>query len=134
MRPGHGVWYHDAMNDDLRLADVRLVEWDLEADTPRGPSPQTSRELVPAVDVPLLVEALTRLHHDPGVNPHSKKKTARLVRISVGTPQLGPGHWWTGPTLEDEGRKARPIGWSKKVVWFDGSAVSDEDDEASASS
>ena len=105
---------------DLRLADLRLVEWDLEADTPRGPSPQTNREVVPASDVALLVEALVRLHHDPGVNPHSGRRTAKLVRVSVGTPSLGAGHWWTGPTLQDEGAKARTLDWTKTAVWFDG--------------
>jgi hypothetical protein len=121
-------------DSDLRLSDVRLVEWDLEMDTPRGPAPQTSKEVVPASDVQLLVEALTRLHHDPGVNPHNGKKAAKLVRITVATPALGDGYWWTGPTLQDQGPKARTLGWSKTVVWFDGEAIGEgEPDESGAS-
>lgn len=103
--------------DDLRLADLRLVEWDLEADTPRGPSPSTSRELVPVTDVPMLIEALIKLHHSPGVNPHSGRRTARLVRVRVGKASLGEGYWWTGPTLQDEGLKARLVRWTTEVVW-----------------
>lgn len=107
----------DRAKDDLRLSDLRLVEWDLVATTPGGPSPSTTRELVPADEVPLLVEALRRLHHEPGVNPHSGRPTARLQRVRVGTAKLTDGYWWTGPTLTDAGPKARLIGWEHEVVW-----------------
>jgi hypothetical protein len=106
-----------AATDDLRLADLRLVEWELIADTPGGPSPSTSREVVPAAEVPLLVEALVKLHHDPGVNPHSGRRTARLVRVRVGTPELQPGYWWTGPTLQDAGARARLVAWRFETAW-----------------
>lgn len=115
----------DHAPSDLRLSDLRLVEWDLEADTPRGPTPSTTRELVPADEVPLLVEALRRLHHEPGVNPHSGRPTARLKRVRVGTAALHDGYWWTGPTLQDEGPKARVVSWRFDVVW-DQSPIEDE--------
>lgn len=113
---------------DLRLGALRLVEWDLEADTPAGPTPSTSRELVPATDVPMLLEGLLKLHHAPGVNPHSGRPTARLVRIRVGKPALGDGYWWTGPTLQDDGLKARLVRWTSEVVWERG-MVSDDPPE-----
>lgn len=102
---------------DLRLSDLRLVEWELLADTPAGPSPSTSREVVPAPEVPLLVDALVKLHHAPGVNPHSGRRTARLVRLRVGAPELLDGYWWTGPTLQDDGPRARVVGWRFETVW-----------------
>lgn len=114
-----------APDDDLRLADLRLVEWDLEADTPNGPTPSTSRELVPVTDVPMLLEALLKLHHSPGLNPHSGRPTARLVRVRVGKASLGEGYWWTGPTLQDDGLKARLVRWTSEVVW-DRGGVTDE--------
>lgn len=107
----------DGGEDDLRLSQVRLVEWDLLADTPAGPTPSTSRELVPVGDVPLLLEALLKLHHAPGVNPHSGRPTARLERVRVGRPAVAPGYWWTAPTLEEDGLKARLIQWTTEVVW-----------------
>jgi hypothetical protein len=112
----------------LGLADLRLVEWDLLADTPRGKTPSTTRELVPAADVPLLVEALVKLHHDPGVNPHNGNKTARLVRVRVGTPSLGDGYWWTGPTLEDDGPRARVVTWRFDTAWDGAGPPPDEGD------
>lgn len=116
--------------DDLRLSDLRLVEWDLEADTPHGPTPSTSRELVPVTDVPMLLEALIKLHHVPGVNPHSGRPTARLVRVRVGKAALGDGYWWTGPTLQDEGLKARLVRWTSEVVWDRGMVTDEPPDPA----
>jgi hypothetical protein len=116
-----------ATPSDLRLAELRLVEWELVADTPSGPSPSTSREVVPASESRLLVDALLKLHHDPGVNPHSGRKTARLSRLRVGTPELLDGYWWTGPTLQDEGPKARLVGWRFETVW-DRSAIDEPPD------
>jgi hypothetical protein len=112
-----GVIDRPAADDDLPLSALRLVEWDLEATTPQGPTPSTSRELVPVTEVPILVEALLKLHHSPGVNPHSGRPTARLVRVRVGKASLGDGYWWTGPTLQDEGLKARLVRWTSEVIW-----------------
>ncbi|HBP22782.1 MAG TPA: hypothetical protein DEA08_34005 [Planctomycetes bacterium] len=89
----------------LRLSQLRCVEWELEgADAPR-------RELVPAGEEELLCAAILRLHREPGVNPHSGRPTARLLRLAVGTPRLSRGPWWSGPALDDAGERARLVEW-----------------------
>lgn len=125
-----GVIDRPPADDDLPLSDLRLVEWELEATTPQGPTPSSSRELVPVTDVAMLLEALIKLHHVPGVNPHSGRPTARLVRVRVGKPALGDGYWWTGPTLQDEGLKARLVRWTSEVVWDRGMVTDEPEDPA----
>ncbi len=89
----------------MELSRLRRVEWLLEgAATPRA-------ELVPAEDVELLVEAVLRLHRDPGRNPHSGRPAARLRRLTVGTPYLHEGYWWTAPALDERSPKARVVAW-----------------------
>ncbi|MBL4849006.1 MAG: hypothetical protein JKY65_26070 [Planctomycetes bacterium] len=90
---------------DPRLSELRLVEWELEgASEPR-------RELVPSDDVDQLCAAIKALHFEPGVNPHNGEPAARLVRLSVGEGGLEAGYWWTAPTLQDSGDRARLVRW-----------------------
>ena len=41
------------------------------------------------------------------------------------TAKLNDGYWWTGPTLQDAGAKARLVAWTFDVAW-DQAAVEDE--------
>jgi len=105
----------------VKLADVRCVQWELDGrSAPR-------RELVPAAEVELLVEAILRLHLDPGINPHSGEPTARLQHLAVGSHRLEDGYWWTGPTLSDAGPMARLVAWDWETR-FDGRPTDDEPD------
>lgn len=90
----------------MNLADLRCVEWVLEGgDEPR-------RELTPVDDVEHLCRAVLALHHEPGVNPHSGRAAAKLLRLSVGTPRLHEGYWWTAPSLDETvGPRARVVSW-----------------------
>lgn len=90
---------------DPRLSELRLVEWEYAG------GGEARRELVPADEVERLVQAVLALHHDPGLNPHNGEPTAALVRLRVGRPALSEGYWWSGPTLQDEGEKARLVAW-----------------------
>lgn len=91
---------------ELPLSRLRCVEWELEG------SSEPRRELVPAGEEDLLCEAILRLHLEPGVNPHSGRATARLRRLAVGSPRLSAGPWWSGPSLDDAGERARLVEWS----------------------
>lgn len=95
-----------APTDPLALEDLRRVRFELAG------APALRDELVPAPEVELFVAGVLRLHHDPGLNPHSGRPAARLVRLEVGTPRLGAGHWWTGPSLSDDGPRARVVEWT----------------------
>ena len=100
----------------MDLASMRRVEWTLEGGDRRD-------ELVPADEVELLVEALLKLHHEPGVNPHNGRKATALVRLAIGTPRLGPGFWWSGPTLQDDGPQARLVAWDLALRFANGALV-----------
>lgn len=81
------------------------MEWELAgAAAPR-------RELVPAGEEERLCAAIRRLHLEPGLNPHSGRPAARLLRLAVGTPRLALGPWWSGPDLDDAGERARLVEW-----------------------
>jgi len=93
----------------VRLEDLRKVSWDLEG------SPEERWELAPAADVDRLVAAVLRLHHDPGENPHSGRRAAKLRRLRVGTPRVSDGYWWTAPDLDAAGDKARIVEWEHEL-------------------
>lgn len=45
------------------------------------------------------VDAMVRLHHDPGINPHNGNETARIKRISATPLRVNGPHWHTTPNL-----------------------------------
>jgi hypothetical protein len=100
----------------MELAGLRRVEWSVEGG-------ETRREIAPAGEVELLVAAVLKLHHDPGVNPHNGRRASALVHLAVGTPRLGPGYWWTGPSLQDEGPQARLVAWDLETRFAEGRLV-----------
>ena len=100
----------------MELAALRRVAWTLEGGERRD-------ELVPVDEVELLVEAVLKLHHDPGTNPHSGRKATPLVHLAVGTPRLGPGYWWSGPSLQDDAPQAQLVAWDEETRFTDGQVV-----------
>lgn len=63
-----------------------------------GNHPDT--KIVPKVDVEKFIEATKKLHHSPGINPHSKLKTARATHIFVYGMEVSGPFWWSTPDLQ----------------------------------
>lgn len=86
---------------NLLLSDIRKVtlQWQ------RG-GPPTSY-LIHKDEVPAFVEASKRLHFDPGVNPATGGRTARIWQIIVAPLEFTGPYWWSTPDL---GRNEDPAG------------------------
>jgi len=59
--------------------------------------------LIPRVDVDMFFEAALKLHHNPGVNPHSGLSTTKLRAMAAYTLRLDGPYWWTMPSLDTNG-------------------------------
>ena len=81
----------------------------------------TRKHLIQRSEVDRLVEAYTKLHHTPGVNPYSKNETARIYKITKRSLSLQEDYWWTKPGLgkvDEEG--AHIIGGGEPMtLWED---------------
>lgn len=73
-------------------------------------------------DVSQFVDATVRLHHKPGINPHSKLTTSPVWRItSAPLAYFGP-YWWTTRSLNADNTGTRFLEGSyehEKVEWED---------------
>lgn len=97
------------------MADFRQVTLTMRC----GEEHSVNRYIVHRDDVDQLIDASKRLHHDPGINPHNRVKTAEVIKISVGEPRFAGPYWWTTPDLKANGDPsgASLINWSDRVVW-----------------
>lgn len=82
--------------------------------------PVLGEHYVPTVDVDLLVQASIRLHHTPGINPHTGGAAARIWKITSEDMVLSDPCWWTKPSLnsEDNTKGARSISWHGDTILF----------------
>lgn len=80
---------------DLKVGDIVNVHLRFE----KGP---LQKHIVPKSDLETFIEAHKRLHHDPGVNPTSREKTAALQEVIVAPFRLDGPYWWTNPDLKSK--------------------------------
>jgi len=61
-------------------------------------------------DVDNMVEALIKLHIEPGINPHNGCKCGEIVEILISLPAIS-SYWWTSSDLSGKGlsKKAKII-------------------------
>lgn len=60
-------------------------------------------------EVEMLVEAIKRLHVDPGINPHNGRQTAKAVKIASAQLTHDDPVWWTCPSLNKGTAGARLV-------------------------
>lgn len=88
---------------DPRLSEVSMI-WIEYADSMN----RTSVYICPKDQADVLVTAQTKLHIDPGINPHNLNPTTRINTIKVeefSPDTVAPhGYWWTCPSLEQPPR------------------------------
>ena len=82
-------------NVAVLFADLRLVVLNFEDGS-------LMTKMVHHSHVDRFIAASTRLHHDPGVNPHNGQSTLRLNHIKVGRPDANT-FWWSTPDLQRNG-------------------------------
>jgi hypothetical protein len=68
-----------------------------------------SKHVVHESQVDVMVEASLKLHHEPGVNPHNGKETAKLREIFLWKLQRSGPYWWTGPSLHAGDKKGAAV-------------------------
>lgn len=56
--------------------------------------------IIQYADVDRMVEAISKLHGIPGVNPHTGVKTKPVKCVSVFSMKFVGPFWWTTPDLE----------------------------------
>ncbi|WP_293811819.1 hypothetical protein [uncultured Bosea sp.] len=83
----------------------------------------TARYWVPSSEVTAFAQACRRLHHTPGVNPHSGKDTIKIWQITSRSMSVAGPFWWSTPDLQSNGDPAgaRIIRWDKpaEVLFLD---------------
>ena len=85
-------------NEDRPLRDFANVHVTLGSINGKG-VPSVQIHTVLREDVDRLFAAVLELHHEPGVNPANKNKTAPVINI-VAYPMKPSGpFWWTTPGL-----------------------------------
>jgi hypothetical protein len=75
-------------------------------------------------DVLPYVQAVLKLHFDPGINPYDGERAAVALDVRVGVLRPAGPYWWTSPTLEENDPHAVRI-WdasNDRVVWTNPSA------------
>jgi len=79
-------------------------------------------------DVSKFAQAQVKLHHSPGVNPHSKLTTAPIWRITSAVLCASGPYWWTTPSLNPDGSGARFIegGPDEEIIWEDRKYVEEQ--------
>jgi hypothetical protein len=83
----------DPAVDGILLGDIRKVELMWEEGTPTS-------YLIHKDEVETFIDANLKLHYDPGINPATKEKTARVWQIRVGKLKRKGPYWWTSPALD----------------------------------
>lgn len=76
--------------------------------------------MVPTSEVSAFVEASKRLHHSPGINPHSGGQTAKVWKITSRGMRIDGPFWWSTPDLgnNDDPAGARILRWCGTEVLF----------------
>jgi len=85
---------------DMRVSELRQVVVTFKRQSP-GDHPRQALYHMHYSQVARFVEATVRLHHTPGINPHTQGKTDRLWRIEVCDFTLTGPFWWTTPDLQN---------------------------------
>lgn len=90
------------MNDNPTIDQLSVVKlWWVDGT-------QTSYNVLTA-DLDTFIESTSKLHNNPGVNPHSGRKTAKLNKITVHKMVMSGPYWWTASDLHDEENGAKII-------------------------
>jgi hypothetical protein len=100
-----------------RMADLTMPISKFEIHWVGG---ETTVHFVPTSDLAQLVEATVRLHHSPGINPHSGKETRTLWKIVTYRMEIAGPHWWSTPDLGINGNTggARIVNWLVDDIAF----------------
>lgn len=80
-------------------------------------------------NVAQFVEATVKLHHKPGVNPHSKLTTAPVWRVTSSPLAYSGPYWWTARTLNADNTGARFLEGSyehERIEWEDAEYVKEQ--------
>lgn len=96
------------------LGDLRFVHIYLGAEMTH------SMRIVHQSQVETLLEAMLKLHFEPGINPHNGKKAAELMEVRVAEPQIGEPLWWTSPSLgskDPAGARIVHQDYVEHVIW-----------------
>lgn len=95
--------------------DLRYVRMDFR----KG---RSTTHIVLADELDTFIEACTRLHYSPGVNPVTSVETARIWRLSVAELMAGGPYWWSTPNLGDNGQECGALIVNEGIfrdVWRD---------------
>ena len=85
---------------DQNLLDKVKLKWG-DATNLEFEDDSRSEYIVHVFQVDRFVLASKLLHHEPGVNPHNKKITSKIIRITLGEPSVDGPYWWTTPDLQN---------------------------------
>jgi len=83
--------------DQLRCIVIR---YDTSPDNSFEQNENDTQFQVHIDDVNQFIISVIKLHMNPGINPHNKKKTPRIKMIAINKPLHGQ-YWWTSPDLTD---------------------------------
>jgi hypothetical protein len=102
------------LSPDYRLSEIRKVTLHWHDRSPTS-------HLMHKDDVAMFVEASTRLHFDPGINPATGGKTSKIWQITVAELEFKEPYWWTMPCLGDGDRIGARIidGGIGEDAWVD---------------
>lgn len=81
----------------------------------------TTEYLVFDRDLAKFIKATLELHHCPGINPHTGKKTAKVIKITSRSLVSLGRFWWSTPGLKenDDPNGAEIWDWSspEEILW-----------------
>ncbi|XWV25040.1 hypothetical protein QJ856_gp0738 [Tupanvirus deep ocean] len=78
-----------------------------------------TKYLVMKNDVDNMVEAIVRLHIEPGLNPYNRIKTSSIEMITLGKPKIN-NYWWSSADLigKDKTKIANVIDFDENEIIF----------------
>lgn len=80
----------------MKLSDVRIVRLLWSDDSP------ATDYFTTVLDMDKMVEATTKLHFNPGFNPHNNCPTSKIDGIDILMFKEHASFWWTNPDLKNE--------------------------------
>ena len=75
---------------------------------------ETALDFIPESEVARFVTACIRLHHTPGINPHTGGEARKIWKIVAHDMNVRGPFWWSTPDLQKNGdpNGARIVAWS----------------------
>jgi len=84
-------------------------------------SKKPNTNIVTSDDLNKLVTATLQLHSNPGINPYSKKRAERVIKITLRSLKSEGPFWWSTPGLKNTllSRGAIIYKWdaNERVIW-----------------